>query len=306
MPLSKYEFLYDDWTVEGEEGNTFLSPSLDRHWEQIVLFPGHEDRNYSVEVDLTLLKGQVFNNIQYNEAGIIFRYNGPDQYYYAGVGGFTARVFIGMVEKRGDQSGWNRLASLGRKDQLPFEALTKLRVECRGTQLTLIENDQVRLSVEDDTYTDGYWGLRTVRTQARFQSVAIADPGKPHCFVIMPFSTSLAFVYEVIKEVVTREGIECLRADESAVAQPIVEEVKDQIMNADLVIADITGRNPNVYYEAGFAHALGKKVILIAQSEADLAFDLRGIRTVLYAEPRELRRRLVRAIKDTFLRGSVR
>lgn len=97
----------------------------------------------------------------------------------------------------------------------------------------------------------------------------------------MPFTSSLNFVYDVIKDVVTSERPECHRVDESAMARPIVDDIKEWLANADLVVADLTGSNPNVYYEAGFAHALGKKVIPIAQSKDDLAFDLRPIRTNL-------------------------
>ena len=116
----------------------------------------------------------------------------------------------------------------------------------------------------------------------------------------MPFSTSFGFVYEVIRQVIVDERMDCTRVDEHAQAQPIISDIWSEIERSDLLIADLTGKNPNVYYEAGAAHSLGKPVILLAQSVDDLAFNLRDIRTVIYTTPDELRRELKRAVKDTF------
>jgi nucleoside 2-deoxyribosyltransferase len=115
----------------------------------------------------------------------------------------------------------------------------------------------------------------------------------------MPFTASLNFVYEVIRDVVDSERLECHRVDESGISTPIVDDIKRWLANADLVIADLTGKNPNVYYEVGFAHAIGKKVILIAQSFEDLSLDVRFIRAFVYTTPEDLRHTLVKAIRET-------
>jgi hypothetical protein len=75
----------------------------------------------------------------------------------------------------------------------------------------------------------------------------------------MPFSSELSYVYRVIKELVEGNGMTCVRADEVFVAEPAIEEIRRQISQADLVIVDFTGRNPNVYYEAGLADAWNKR-----------------------------------------------
>jgi len=279
---------------------TFLSPPIDKHWEQILLFPDFKESDYAIEIDVTFIKGQTFDNLLYKQAGLIVRYSGDNRYYYAGLGGFTAKSFIGMVEQQKDgKLNWNRLASQGKQDEIEFNKKYRLRVECQGARISLYVDGSNRLSVEEDTYPTGYWGLRTVRTQARFADVRETDPSVLKVFVIMPFTSSLNFVYDVIKDVVTGERLECHRVDESAIARPIVDDIKAWLANADLAIADLTGSNPNVYYEAGFAHALSKKVILIAQSKDDLTFDLRPIRTVFYSNPKELREKLTKAIRET-------
>jgi hypothetical protein len=87
------------------------------------------------------------------------------------------------------------------------------------------------------------------------------------------------------------------------VAEPIINDILSSISRADLVIADLTGTNPNVYYEVGLAQAFGKKLILVAQSREDLAFDLAHLRTIFYASPDDLRSKLEAAIQDTFWRS---
>lgn len=297
MNLSKHKVVHDPWEEKG--GQTLLSPPIDKHWEQVVLFDDRQGNDYAIEIELTFLQGEVLNNVLYKEAGVVLRYSAEGRYYYAGLGGFGARIFIGMVEQQNGKSIWSCIASQGKKEQIDFKKPYRLRVECQGAKITLYEDDKNRLVIEDDTYQSGYWGLRTVRTQARFSNIKESGPSTLKVFVIMPFTPSLNFVYETIKNLVIQEGLDCHRVDESAIAQPIIKDIRQRITNADLVIADVTGRNPNVYYEAGFAHALGKKLILIAQSKDDLAFDLAHIRAFFYTNPKELREKLAHAIRDT-------
>ena len=99
----------------------------------------------------------------------------------------------------------------------------------------------------------------------------------------MPFATEFNEVFEVIKQTVKDHQYECIRADERYLVGPIMDDVNDQIENADLIVADLTGRNPNVYYEVGYAAALRKSVIQIAQSASDLPFDVRHLRTFSYS-----------------------
>ncbi len=299
MSIFNYKAIHDSWMQEDDQMLlSLLSPSISKHWEQIVLFPESKDDDYAVEAELTLLNGEALHNVLYKEGGIIVRYSGENRYYYAGLGGFGARTFIGMVEEQNGKSIWSRLASQGKKEQVDFRKPYRLRVECQGSKIALYEDDKQLLAVEDDTYSTGYWGFRTVRTQARFAGVRERSPSIPKCFVIMPFTPSLSFVYETIKKTVISEGLDCKRADEFAVAQPIIDDIKKHIADADLVIADLTGKNANVYYEAGFTHALGKRLILIAQSRNDLAFDVGYIRAVIYSSPKELREKLKPAIRE--------
>lgn len=293
--------VHDPWELE--DNRTLLSPSIKsrRHWEQIVLFPERGERDYAIEVEITLLEGEILNDQLYKEAGVIIRYSGEGRYYYVGLGGFGARTFIGVVEQRDGHGVWSCLASLGKKDRIDFNRVYRLRVECKGNVISLYEDERNRLSVEDNTYRSGCWGLRTVRTQARFAN--LKEIGRPtyKVAVIMPYTTPYSFIYDVVNGVLVREGCECYRVGELAITQPVRYDLKQRIMNADLVVTDLTNRDPNVYYATGLANTLGKRLILIAESKDNLTFDEGHIKLVVYTNPGELQERLARATQDLFL-----
>lgn len=103
------------------------------------------------------------------------------------------------------------------------------------------------------------------------------------CFVLMPFNKEFDSIYNsVIKPCVVNLGFDCKRADEIFSTKVIISDIQECIQNSKFLITDLTGRNPNVFYELGFAHALKKEVILITQSKEDVPFDVQHIRYIKY------------------------
>ena len=105
------------------------------------------------------------------------------------------------------------------------------------------------------------------------------------CFVLMPFGPDdLQVVYdEYVKPVVEeRCKLVCRRADDIFGANVIVEDVWRGILRAKIILAELTGRNANVFYEVGLCHAIGKKVLFLAQSLDDVPFDLGHRRVLIY------------------------
>lgn len=100
--------------------------------------------------------------------------------------------------------------------------------------------------------------------------------------VMMPFDLAFSYVYEKLKEITASLNLHCRRADDIWENPSIIQDVVSLIDHSRVVICDCTGRNPNVFYEAGIAHTLGREVILITQSEYDIPFDLRHLRYVKY------------------------
>src|ERR1035437_2062441 len=106
---------------------------------------------------------------------------------------------------------------------------------------------------------------------------------RPFVFVLMPFDARFADVYELgIKPACVDAGAYCERVDEQLFEETIIERIYNQIAKADLIVAEMTGRNPNVFYEVGYAHALGKSVILLTQKAEDIPFDLMHYPHIVY------------------------
>lgn len=105
--------------------------------------------------------------------------------------------------------------------------------------------------------------------------------------VMMPFEAGFNPTYEAIRVAVTNVGLRPRRADDIWENPAIIQDVVSLIDRSRVVICDCTGRNPNVFYEAGIAHTLGREVILLTQSADDIPFDLRHLRYVRYLNNRE-------------------
>ena len=107
---------------------------------------------------------------------------------------------------------------------------------------------------------------------------------RPFCFVIMPFRPELNYFYLYLKRYIEEQhNIDCERGDAQILTKPLLEKIADYIRRADVLIADCTGRNANVFYELGLAHANDKKVILISQDAVDKApADIRHFEFIRY------------------------
>lgn len=106
----------------------------------------------------------------------------------------------------------------------------------------------------------------------------------PLCFVVMPFRAELNFFYLYLRRhLEDRHGLRVERGDHRILTVPILDKIRQQIAEAKVIVADITGRNPNVFYELGLAHALEKPVVLITQDKAeDIPTDIRHLEFIRY------------------------
>jgi nucleoside 2-deoxyribosyltransferase len=105
----------------------------------------------------------------------------------------------------------------------------------------------------------------------------------PYIFVLMPFHADFRDTYELgIKAVAVSLGLRCERVDEIEFNDIILEQIWKGIQRADIIIADMSGRNPNVFYEVGYAHALRKDVVLLTRDASDIPFDLLAHNHIVY------------------------
>jgi hypothetical protein len=119
--------------------------------------------------------------------------------------------------------------------------------------------------------------------------------------MLMPNTDELQPVYnEAIKPTIETQELDIKRADDFESSDDRMRAIWSCIVQAKVVIADCTGQNPNVFYELGIAHTLGKQVILLTQNIDDLPAAVRGKRAMIYKNTPEGREILQEWLHDAF------
>jgi nucleoside 2-deoxyribosyltransferase-like protein len=117
---------------------------------------------------------------------------------------------------------------------------------------------------------------------------------KPFVLVLMPFDAEFNDIYTFgIKGAAEQAGAYAERLDDQIFAENILGRLYNQINKADVLVADMTGRNANVFYEVGYAHALGKIVLLLTNNAEDIPFDLKHYPHIVYDSINKLHRELI-------------
>jgi hypothetical protein len=151
------------------------------------------------------------------------------------------------------------------------------------------------LDIDDWEFSRTHWAIKDSDLFEMLMKAGLGQRPKPKVFdlgtapvdpnlvaVMMPFSAQFMPVYTALHRAVADSGMICQRADDIWVHDHIIQDVVSLICKASVVVCDLTGRNPNVFYEMGIAHAVGKDVIMITQAAADVPFDVAHIRHIRY------------------------
>jgi hypothetical protein len=131
--------------------------------------------------------------------------------------------------------------------------------------------------------------------------------GKVRCFIVMPFSLEWSGdVHRTLSGACKATAVQPVRGDDVFTPTDILVDIWHSLNGADFVIADITGRNPNVLYELGIAHTLAKPVLIISRNAADIPIDLSTRRVILYGQSdgdwrEDLGIKVSKAIKEILL-----
>ena len=205
------------------------------------------------------------------------------------IGQLTESAFIKLYDAQGNEFSDTVLA-IGRKDSGTHWSLG------RGygvASFLMGKEDEVHASLTDkladvqSVLGVSLSGLLEAFDSAwmRVRPIFGAPSGFPWAdvFVLMPFHEDFSPVFDDhIQKVCASLKLTCKRADNIFGSSNIIDDVWELIANSKTIIADCTNRNPNVFYELGIAHALGKQVIIITQSSDDIPFDIRHIRFIKY------------------------
>lgn len=146
----------------------------------------------------------------------------------------------------------------------------------------LLEDHDGKLRVTDVSH-DGTVKTGTTDTFKKLER-SVTVKSSDSCFVMMPFAAPLGAYYDKIyKPAIEKAGLIPIRADNEIFGTgKIIDQIWSGINSARVLVAELTTRNPNVFYELGLAHALKKPVVLVSSNEDDVPFDLHHIRVIYY------------------------
>lgn len=217
---------------------------------------------------------------------IVFGYHAATTTYYsAGLGGYSLAY---LVDEYQPNRGWQAVRAAGSASNLAAREATAVSIEVAGQRVSLSVNgvDVLETDLPSPLAGDQVGLFAWGDTPVKFRSFA-AVTRRPKAFVVMQFGGPFDVLYEeVIRPVAERCGFEAYRADDMYGPGVILQDIIRSIREADVVVAEITPANPNVFYELGYAHAAGKSTVLLAakQEGARLPFDVSGYRCIFYED----------------------
>lgn len=204
--------------------------------------------------------------------------------------------------------GWlSKIEPRGNEYQIHFALDPKIS---RFTNATLKEM-ALELQIGNWEFSRNHWAIKDVdlfqvlyhrRSLSRPLPTAFQlskNPIDPNLIsMMMPFSDSLDPISETVKAAIEVAGYKYHRADNFWMHPHIMQDIIELICTSKVVICDLSGKNPNVFYEAGIAHTLGKDVILITQDTDSIPFDLHSFRHIIYRDNEEGHDMLARQIVE--------
>jgi hypothetical protein len=224
-------------------------------------------------------------------AGVLIGYQSPNApYTVAMIGGYD-RAYV--IADYLPDLGWIARATAGSLSNLSHEQNHHLEVRVFGQtiEMTVDEVDVLRHVLPHPIEGTGFGLYAFEDAEVEFTDTAV-EGVTPKMFVIMPFSEPFDTLYrEVILPVGEKAGFDVVRVDEITGPGIILDDIRQQIEKAHAVVAEISPHpqkpevfNPNVFYELGYAHALGKPAVLLVRKSngGAMPFDIRGYRAIFY------------------------
>lgn len=239
----------------------------------------------------TFKKGTITTSVLFEGEGtidragsILFGLNAATrQYYSAGIG---ANGYNYVVSENIPNRGWVARAGQGSHENIDLNRYYQISFSLEGQRVVLSVDT---IKVLDYTFPNPIagdqiglfaWG----KQKTSFKDFEV-EQESPRAFVIMEFSDILEPIYtDVIKPIAEENGLYVYRVDEVYRSGLILRDIVAGIVESEVIIAEITGNNPNVLYELGYAHAYKKETILLAQKGKKLPFDISGYRCIFYED----------------------
>lgn len=186
------------------------------------------------------------------------------------------------------------------KTKIQLKRSAKGKTPSELSDETFVKNNSVT-----DEFVDSMRVLKSSEAGRSLIERSLAEP-ENKIFVIMKFGDeTVDSAYEgVIKPLGEKHGFDVVRIDEIQDSGNISEQILENISSSKLIIAELSGERPNCYYEAGFAHALGKEIIYSINEKDKIHFDLSGYRFLTWRTEAQLRTKLAKRLKAIDEKGS--
>lgn len=204
-----------------------------------------------------------------------------ERYFMAGLAGYDCAY---TITKFIPERGWIGVSLAGLEKNLIYDKEYHLETQIVGQRIYLsVDNVRVLEYLPKEPLPDGQVGLFTWgKGEVTFRNVSVIKK-PPKIFVVMQFTSPYQQLYsEVIKPVAEEFGFEAYHAGEVYGPGVVLHDISEGIIDAKIIIAEVTPINQNVFYELGYAHALGKPTILLAERGKELPFDISGYRCLFY------------------------
>jgi hypothetical protein len=217
-----------------------------------------------------------------SEGRILLGYRSPNErYIIAGLKGWNFAYTIG---EHVPAFGWKALAYAGTSTNLSSDQWYEVQVAVSGQRIALtVDGVRVLDHVLESPISGGQSGLFAWGDEPVVFAGFKVVPTPGTVFVVMQFSEPYKQLYdEVILPVSNAFGLRAYHVGEVFGPGMILHDIAQGIVDATVVVAEITPANQNVFYELGYAHALGKPTILLAERGKQLPFDISGYRVLFY------------------------
>jgi hypothetical protein len=270
--------------------------------------------------DQTMVNGTISAVVKFDQVTpkttceLIFGYDHTSKAHFgAGLGGsgalFSIRAWSNAPSSPHQGSGasrssWMDLERAGDKRNLRAGIPYRVTVRVHGLEIALdIDGVQVARTILPAPMNEARQvGAFCLSEHDVVVSDFRTDALRPKAFIVMQFSSPYNEVYShVIKTVCQDLSVDAIRADEIYGPGIIIKDVIDRISESQVIIADISSENPNVYFEVGYALAMRKPIILLAQRRASgtpLPFDLSAFRVLFYDDSISGKPKLEKGLRD--------
>jgi hypothetical protein len=213
--------------------------------------------------------------------GVVIGFRSQEQYYVLIQLGAAASAY--SISESVPGFGWRPLMTTGPRDSLKPGNRYELNLDLRGQELRVRVNDvQVLEQLLPRPLEGRQVGLvASGSNPVQFSGFGVAGDRR-RAFIAMEYKEPYDTLYREVIKPSAEKFFDVFRMDEKAGPGVIIQDMQREIAQSDLFIAEVTPANPNVFYELGYAHALGKPTILLAQRKGELPFDIRSYRVVYY------------------------